>query len=151
MTTSSTPARHLKSSLNLQIHLRFQAPTWGGCCRHGIRSTCSTDCQVLLLTPRRLARAASANPFPEAERDPAKLGLYFLAEQPRRPDLELLEGLRSGAERFALKRDVFYLHAPNGIGRSKLAAKVEKALGVAATARNWRTVAKLLELARAGD
>jgi uncharacterized protein (DUF1697 family) len=42
---------------------------------------------------------------------------------------------------------VFYLHAPQGIGRSKLAAKVEKILGVPTTARNWNTVSHLLTLA----
>jgi uncharacterized protein (DUF1697 family) len=42
---------------------------------------------------------------------------------------------------------VFYLHAPDGIGRSKLASRVEKHLGVTATARNFRTVEKLMALA----
>jgi uncharacterized protein (DUF1697 family) len=45
---------------------------------------------------------------------------------------------------------VFYLHAPAGIGRSKLAARVEQALGVAVTARNWRTVCKIMAMARQG-
>ncbi len=103
---------------------------------------------VLLLTHDCIARAAASNPFPAGEEDPAKLHLYFLAAKPKQPDLELLERLRSSRERFALEQDVFYLHAPDGIGRSKMAAKVEKALGVPATARNWRTVQKVLELAR---
>lgn len=106
---------------------------------------------VLLLTEKDLARAAAANPFPEAEGDPAKLHLSFLAARPGKPDLERLEELRSRNERFELAKDVFYLHAPDGIGRSKLAAAVEKALGVAATGRNWRTVQKLLELARSAS
>jgi uncharacterized protein (DUF1697 family) len=42
-------------------------------------------------------------------------------------------------------------HAPDGIGRSKLAANVEKLLGVSATSRNWRTVRKLIEMAREFD
>jgi len=42
---------------------------------------------------------------------------------------------------------VFYLHAPDGIGRSKLAARIERLLGVDATARNWRTVTKVFEMA----
>ncbi len=40
----------------------------------------------------------------------------------------------------------FYLHAPDGIGRSKLAAAVEQCLGVATTARNWRTTRKLIDM-----
>jgi len=38
------------------------------------------------------------------------------------------------------------LSAPDGIGRSKLAASVEKLLGVPATARNLRTASKLCEM-----
>ena len=43
---------------------------------------------------------------------------------------------------------MFYLHAPDGIGRSKLAANIEKVLGVPTTARNWRTVRKVMEMAQ---
>jgi hypothetical protein len=38
------------------------------------------------------------------------------------------------------------LYAPDGIGRSKLAAAVEKCLGVPATARNRRTIGKISDL-----
>jgi uncharacterized protein (DUF1697 family) len=38
---------------------------------------------------------------------------------------------------------MFYLYTPDGFGRSKLAAKVEQALGVPVTARNWNTISKL--------
>jgi uncharacterized protein (DUF1697 family) len=48
-----------------------------------------------------------------------------------------------------LKDKIFYLHTPDGFGISILAARAERALGVAATARNWRTVKTLIELASA--
>jgi len=39
---------------------------------------------------------------------------------------------------------------PNGFGRSKLTVDYfERRLGLAATARNWKTVTKLVELTRA--
>jgi len=102
---------------------------------------------VLVLRRQDLANAVAANPFPDAEVEPKSLHLFFLAEVPRRPDVAALDQLRSGHERFVLDRRVFYLQAPEGIGRSKLAAGAEKAIGVAATARNWRTALKVLELA----
>jgi uncharacterized protein (DUF1697 family) len=74
------------------------------------------------------------------------LHLFFLAEAPQHPDLKALEASRSGGERFKLAGKVFYLHTPDGFGPSKLAARVEKSLGVAATARNWSTVCKLAEM-----
>ena len=58
-----------------------------------------------------------------------------------------LEEYRAGSERYRLVQRVFYLYAPDGIGRSKLAAQVERRLGVPATARNFRTVTKIRAMA----
>jgi uncharacterized protein (DUF1697 family) len=107
--------------------------------------------QVLLLEPAELRRAMEANPFPEAASEPKTLHLTFMAEEPLHPDLEALERLRKDSESYALKGTVFYLHAPEGIGRSKLAAKVEHLLGVPGTSRNWRTVTRVLALAEAEE
>ena len=104
--------------------------------------------RVLLLESEELERAMRSNPFPEAESEPKTLHLYFLAAPPERPDPDALDGLRGDRERFVLADGVFYLHAPDGLGRSKLAANVERLLGVPATARNWRTVRKVMEMAQ---
>jgi uncharacterized protein (DUF1697 family) len=102
--------------------------------------------RVLLLTPEELERAIESNPFPEAESEPKTLHLQFLASMPKNPDLGALESIKSDREQFALRDKVFYLHAPDGIGRSKLAANTEKLLGVANTSRNWRTVCKVMTM-----
>jgi uncharacterized protein (DUF1697 family) len=104
--------------------------------------------RLLLLTRSELERAATGNPFPDAHANPTTLHLFFLAEEPKTPDLKPLDALRSKTERFELRGRIFYLHTPDGIGASKLAARAEKLLGVAATARNWRTVTTLLEMAK---
>jgi len=62
-----------------------------------------------------------------------------------------LEALRAPSERFTVRGRVLYLEAPQGIGRSRLAARAERLPGVPATARNWRTVTRLLEMARRAD
>ena len=90
-----------------------------------------------------------ANPFPEGEAASNTLHLGFLVGVPPRPDLEGIERLRAASERFQLKGDVFYLHAPDGVGRSKLANGAERLLGVPMTNRNWNTLNKLREMARA--
>jgi uncharacterized protein (DUF1697 family) len=104
--------------------------------------------EVLLMKAADLENAISANPYPEAEPYPKTLHVFFLAEPPQDPDLEKLESIKLESERFALKGKLFYLHAPDGIGRSKLAAGVEKALGVPATGRNWRTVGAIMALVK---
>jgi uncharacterized protein (DUF1697 family) len=104
--------------------------------------------QVLLLEPEKIEKAIGENPFPEAESEPKTLHLYFLSSEPRSPDLNALQSIKGKSERFVLKDSVFYLHAPHGIGRSKLAANAEKLLGVSMTGRNWRTVCKIMEMAQ---
>jgi uncharacterized protein (DUF1697 family) len=110
--------------------------------RHGFEP------RVLVLGSEEMESAMRSNPFSEAESEPKTLHLYFLAAPPGHPNLEALEELKGDRESFVLGDDVFYLHAPDGIGRSKLAANVERLLGVPATARNWRTVLKVMEMAR---
>ena len=105
--------------------------------------------QIMFLSQAALATAVSRNPYPEAAREPKSLHFYFLETRPPDPDLAQLTTLKTESERFELIDTVFYLHAPDGIGRSKLAARVEKALGVATTARNWRTVSKVMKMVKA--
>jgi uncharacterized protein (DUF1697 family) len=101
---------------------------------------------VIVLSDLELSDAIRGNPFPKAIAEPKSLHLCFLSEAPSNPDLEALTKLKAGKEAFALKGRVFYLHTPDGYGNSKLAAKVERALGVATTCRNWRTANQLLEM-----
>ncbi len=105
--------------------------------------------RVLVLTRKELERAAAGNPFPDAGANPKSLHLFFLTERPEKPALASLEMVRTKTERFALKGRVFYLHTPDGFGPSKLARRVERSLGVEATARNWRTVTTLLDMTNA--
>lgn len=104
--------------------------------------------QVLLLNIEEMEEAIESNPFPEAESEPKTLHLNFLASVPETPNLKALESLKKENERFELKGNVFYLHAPDGIGRSKLAANAERLLGVTMTGRNWRTVCKIMAMAK---
>jgi uncharacterized protein (DUF1697 family) len=109
---------------------------------------CGFEPRVLVLTLAEFEQAAAENPFPEADRDPTSLHLFFLTDRPKDRDLESMDRIRTATERFALKGKVFYLLTPDGFGRSKLAARTERLLGVEATARNWRTVATLLVMAQ---
>jgi uncharacterized protein (DUF1697 family) len=116
--------------------------------RTAIKKSHGFEPQVLLLELEEMERAVGSNPFPQAESEPKTLHVHFLASMPKHPDFDALEGIKSDRERFALKDGVFYLHAPDGIGRSKLAANAEKLLGVSMTGRNWRTVCTVLAMAK---
>lgn len=112
--------------------------------RHGFEP------HFVLLTPNELEQAIAANPFPAAEENPKALHLAFLDAVPVAPNLEKLDGLRAESEEFRLFEKRFYLHAPEGVGRSKLAANMEAALGVSLTSRDWRTITKVLTMAEEG-
>jgi uncharacterized protein (DUF1697 family) len=109
--------------------------------RHGFEP------QILVIERSEVETAMTKNPFPEAESEPSSLHLGFLAFAPKNPDLKKLESLKKDSEQFCLIGNIFYLHAPEGVGRSKLAASSEKLLGVPMTDRNWNTVCKLKEMA----
>jgi len=104
---------------------------------------------VMLLKPKDLEKAMEQNPFPVAEDAMTALHLGFLTSPPSAPDLALLENVKAGSEKFRLIGKVFYSYAPEGVGRSKLAANSERCLGVPMTDRNWRTVCKIMELGKA--
>ena len=112
-----------------------------------IKKSYGFDPYILILGLEAIRKAIAKNPFPEAETNPSSLHLGFLASRPKSPNLEKLSSLRKESERFRLSDGVFYLHAPEGVGRSKLAANTEKLLGVPMTDRNWRTVCKVMEMA----
>jgi uncharacterized protein (DUF1697 family) len=103
--------------------------------------------RVIVITARELASALRENPFPEAQRNHKCLHLYFLTEKPQKPDLGSLSRIDAGRERFVLKGGVLYLYTPDGFAESALRSRIERCLGVAATARNWRTAHELLKLA----
>jgi len=118
---------------------------------HAVSKTHGFEPRVLLLTRGELERAVAGNPFPEAKDNPNSVHLFFLAGTAKKADLPALASLKTKSERFALKGTVFYLHAPDGFGTSKLAARAERLLGVDATARNWRTVLALLDMVKASN
>jgi uncharacterized protein (DUF1697 family) len=102
---------------------------------------------LLLLSPDALQQAIDANPFADAAAEPKSLHFFFLEKPSMNPNIKALESAKAETESYVLTDLVFYLHAPEGIGRSKLASTAEKHLGVSATARNVRTVTKLMALA----
>lgn len=106
---------------------------------------------VLILDSAALAAAVAANPFPEGEAEPKSLHLFFMDSVPRAYDADAIERVKAPSERYRLIGQVFYLHAPEGIGRSKLAETVGRGWGVNITARNWRTVSEVMALARQAD
>lgn len=101
--------------------------------------------RTLILARDELTAAVASNPFPEAAQAPKTVHLFFLTAPPPTPNTAALDALRT-TDRYALHHRYFYLHTPDGFGSSKLAERAERHLGVPATARNWNTVTKLVDM-----
>ena len=102
---------------------------------------------IMALSKSNLANVIKANPYDVAEGQEKTVHIFILSKTASSPDLDKLEVLKAPSEKYTLTGEAFYLHAPDGIGRSKLATGAEKCLGVPVTARNLRSVKKVLSLA----
>lgn len=102
---------------------------------------------VVIRTRRELERVAAGNPFPTEGVDPSSLHVMFLTETASSKAVKTLDPDRSPPDEFEVKGGEIYLRFPNGAGRSKLTIDYfERKLGTRATARNWNTIMKVLEL-----
>jgi uncharacterized protein (DUF1697 family) len=88
------------------------------------------------------------NPFPQAVATPKCLHAAVLTDEPTTEAVSRLRGFAAAGEGIEVVANVAYLHTPDGFGRSKLAEKFDKGIGVVNSARNWNTVLKLMELVR---
>jgi uncharacterized protein (DUF1697 family) len=105
---------------------------------------------VVLRTRDELAAVVDADPLSDVVDEPRRYQVLFLDGTLDHGRLADLDPASVAPERFHLADREIYVWSPEGIQSSKaLAALADKRIGVAATARNWRTVTKLLELADA--
>lgn len=104
---------------------------------------------VVIRSHEQLAAAIGKNPYLKEGADEKTLHLVFLADTPESEAIAKLDPDRSPPDRFHVVEREIYLHAPNGLGRSKLTnAWMDSKLSTVSTARNWATVKKLMEMSR---
>lgn len=99
--------------------------------------------EVLIITEREFNKAVVNNPYSNHE---GKLVHFYFCKKTPKINTEKMQKYHLESEAYKLTGKVFYLHAPDGIGRSKLVANIEYCLGVSATGRNLNTVNKLTEM-----
>jgi uncharacterized protein (DUF1697 family) len=105
---------------------------------------------VILRTADELEAVIRRNPFPKADPDKERMHVSFLASEPTAAQIASLDPNRSPGDTFKVLGREIYMLLPNGAGNSKLTnAYFDSKLKTTSTARNWRTVLKLAEMARA--
>jgi uncharacterized protein (DUF1697 family) len=109
-----------------------------------IAKTFGFEVPVVLRSRDELADIVQANPLREVANDAAKYLVVFCGAEAATN----LDPKDFAPETFRVRGREIYLWAPGGIGTSELAKRLAtKPLGAKSTARNWRTVEKLLALA----
>lgn len=106
---------------------------------------------VTVVTPEELDSVISKNPYTKENlSDATQPYVSFLSEIPKNEDLEILKAIDFQGDQFIGIDKTLYLWYANSAGNSKLSnAVIENKLKLRSTARNWKTVLKLYELATA--
>ncbi len=105
------------------------------------------DIPVITRTLEQWQAIIDANPFPAAAADGTKLHVVVL-DGPVDKAMTAFDATSFAPEEVGFGDGVVYLSLPDGMGRSKLAVAMQRVGNAkAGTARNWRTVLALAELA----
>lgn len=113
-----------------------------------IKATFKIDLPVLVRSQRELAQVVGRNPLQKVAVDPKRYLVTFMSSEPGKKIVEQMSAVAGPHEEIAvIGREVYSWH-PAGVGRSPLWERLAgKAIGLAATSRNWTTVTSLLAMA----
>ncbi len=95
---------------------------------------------IFVLNKAEFAQVIENNPYQEAE---GKFVHFFFCKESLALNQEKVDKWQVASEEYLVKDKLFYLHAPEGIGRSKLVSNITSCLGQMSTARNLNTINKL--------
>ena len=110
----------------------------------GIRDDFGFDVRVLVLDEQTLRAALASCPFPI---DSGKAVHGFFCFDDPVLDTAMIGLLKSQNEDVRTAGRVVWLFAPDGIGRSRLAGKMDKVIGgTDMTGRNLNTIAKMVDM-----
>ncbi|MGW9358485.1 DUF1697 domain-containing protein [Streptomyces diastaticus] len=104
---------------------------------------------VLVRDHAYLQALIDACPFPAAELEAKQLHITYLSRSVTPDELTRLDAASFLPEEYRPGDRALYLHTPEGLGRSRLADPLSRAIPASAgpaTTRNWNTVVKLAEL-----
>ncbi len=113
------------------------------------------DTRAFVVRRDALKQIISGNPYAVDEKTVSSCHVFFLESEPTSAALdkfsERLKPVPEGgdealAETFVCVGTVLYLSAPQGLARSYVAGNADRLLGVATSARNWRTINKTMAL-----
>lgn len=106
-----------------------------------IRVDTGVPTSMVLLGAERLKRIAEKMPF---EGDPSRLLITFMTSVPA--DLDVPQADAIAPEAIAIGEYAIYQHLPDGVSKSRIPASFARGFPPEATARNLRTVRRLIDM-----
>ncbi|WP_037914109.1 DUF1697 domain-containing protein [Actinacidiphila yeochonensis] len=141
---------HLQSGNAVFTHAKEDPDVLAAELERRIADDSGLDVACLVRTGTDLRRVVESNPFPMDGVDGSRFLVVFLSGPPPLDKLATLDQDSYAPDEFRPGEREIYAHLPGSIRNSKLAARfTDRWLGMTATARNWNTVARLLELSEA--
>lgn len=148
-TGATDVATYIQSGNVVFTHASADRATLGKQLEDDIRGAFGVSSTVVLRTFAELAKVARAEPFGP---DNSNTHVTFLERKPAATAVRGLADLEIAPDRIEVVGNEAFLHYPNGVSGSRLTGPLlERRLGVAGTARNWRTVTRLADMASAAS
>jgi uncharacterized protein (DUF1697 family) len=145
-----SPRTHLQSG-NVVLSSTQSAKQVQQAIERGLAVEFGDGIEVFVRTRKELADVIANDPLGAIADNPSRYHVTFLSGKPDATVVKAAKEADVGDEQFVVRGPVIYTWYPEGMRDSKLTKLLsEKRLGVRATARNWSTVVKLLELADEG-
>ena len=113
--------------------------------QQALKNTFNTMSAVWVINADQLACIVANNPFPEAITLPKTLHVYLPYSPISDEAFTRAQARTENGEAIILSRHILYLHAPNGIGQSKLVKNLDALLNTQTTGRNWKTITQLAD------
>jgi len=109
----------------------------------------SLNISVMTRTEDELNCLFDLNPYlKEPQFDPSRMAVIFLYEKVSKDQITKVEGINYPPDMFTISGSEIFIYCPNGFGKTKLyTGFFEKKMGVIGTARNWKTVTTLMNMA----
>ncbi len=117
--------------------------------QRGIATELGVECVVLTRTRKQFDQSVQGNPLVNVVTDPTRHLVGYLSGMLPKATVTELEAGDYGPDQLRIIDDHAYLWCASGILDSPLSKLNWKKLGVEMTGRNWATVLKLQQLARA--
>lgn len=114
----------------------------------GIEKSFGFRPSLFLITLKHLEKVLADNPYRDHEHQGKAQHVFFFKAPPSKVDRDLLDSLKADSEAYTITDELMYLYAPEGIGRSKMAEKIGRAIKADMTARNLNTVETLRDMAK---